>query len=83
MWLTAVASRSICFIDKDSAEHVTTIFGRAWPSSTACVFLELFEHVVHVIGQHAPRNGLLFARSCLAPEVEESDDNPEVTRKGR
>jgi hypothetical protein len=33
--LTAAASRSIRFIDKDSAEHVTTIFGSAWPSSTA------------------------------------------------
>ena len=33
--LTAAASRSIRFIDKDSAEHVTTIFGSAWLSSTA------------------------------------------------
>jgi hypothetical protein len=33
--LKAAASRSIRFIDRDSAEHVTTIFGSAWPSSTA------------------------------------------------
>ena len=33
--LTAAASRSVRFIDKDSAEHITTIFGSAWPSSTA------------------------------------------------
>ena len=33
--LNAVESRSIRFIDKDSAEHVATIFGSAWPSSIA------------------------------------------------
>jgi hypothetical protein len=31
----AAASRPIRFIDKNPAEHVTTIFGSAWPSSTA------------------------------------------------
>jgi hypothetical protein len=29
--LTVAASRSIGFIDKDSAEHATTIFVSAWP----------------------------------------------------
>ena len=33
--LTAAASRSIHFIEKDSDEHIAIIFGSAWPSPTA------------------------------------------------
>lgn len=37
----------ICFIDKDSAEHVTTIFGSARPNSTATLQME--RHFVGVV----------------------------------
>ena len=45
----AMAFLSICFNDRDSAEHVTTIFGSAWPSSTAS--FEFLEHADHVFRQ--------------------------------